>query len=233
MSSPCPRADLEDDGIGTGAGRLRCPSSVEARPVVFGVTVRCRLGFMVDDPADSSDSESPESSDSDDEESWSRASAEVRCATGARWNDDVGRSWAFSKESDLDGGRSRTGDGVGEFAALRRAAISRNAATDILCEESEATLFPLGRGMTGGARDDDPAKEESGEGLSGRTCRNDLRLNDSAFTSTLREGEVSLGLDFLRSLCAHENSPPCFLGAGSSLLERLVAPSCASCAPDD
>jgi hypothetical protein len=183
--------------------------------------VRCRLGRIVEEPAESSDSESPESSDSDDEESWFRASIEPRTGIGAFWKELV-RSWAFSKESDRDGGRKSTGEGVGEFAVLRRAAISRNAATEILWDVSEATLFPLGRGMAGGTKVG-PDKEESGDGDSGRTCRNDLRLNESVFTSTLSVGAVSAVLDFLRSLCAHEKSPPCFLGAdGNSALVRVA-----------
>lgn len=192
--------------------------------------VRCRRGRIVEEPAESSDSDSPESSDSEDEESLGRASVELRAATGALWNDEPeGRRWEASNESDLDGGRKSTGEGVGEFAALRLAAISRNAATDILCDESDAALLPRGRGMAGGTSVEGDS-EDSGEGDSGRTCRKDLRLKDSVLTSTLSEGGVSDTFDFLRSRCAHEKRPPCFLGAErrSPLVRATASPgSCA------
>lgn len=188
--------------------------------------VRWRLGRMVEEPPDCSDSDSPESSVSDSEESRLSASVETRVGIGEVLDGNAPDCricrCECSSESVLDGGRSSTGDGVGELVALRRAAISRNAATEIRCEEStEPTLPPRGRGMAGGMS----RLLESGEsfdGDSGPMCRKDLRLKDSAPTSTLREGGSSATFDFLRSLCAHEKSPPPpFFGAGgSSVLVR-------------
>ena len=204
-----------------------CPSSVEAFPGDFCVMVRCLLGRIVDEPAESSESESSPDSDSEDDESMCMAKVDGRGTGGMRWKEDPdGRRCEWSRESVLDGGRKRIGELVGEGAALLRAAISRKAATEILWEESEATLFPLGRGMTGGVNTV-LDKEESADGDSGRTCRKALRLNESGFTSTLREGGTSATLDFLRSRCAHEKRPPCFFGAALLARDAAFAPSCA------
>lgn len=138
-------------------------------------------------------------------------------ATGERWNDELGeRNGECSSESVREGGRSKIGDDVGDPAVLRRAAISRKAATEMRWEVSEAVLPLRGRGRTGGSRGVD--SEESAEGDSGRMCRNDLRLNEeSSLTSRVSSGgATSPGLDFLRSRCAHANSPPGFFGAGET-----------------
>ena len=126
----------------------------------------------------SSDSDSPDSDDSDDVESLDTARLELRMgATGERWNDELGeRNGECSSESVREGGRSKIGDDVGDPAVLRRAAISRKAATEMRWEVSEAVLPLRGRGRTGGSRGVD--SEESAEGDSGRMCRNDLRLNE-------------------------------------------------------
>lgn len=71
--------------------------------------------------------------------------------------------------------------------------------------------------------------DDSAEGGRGRSlvdesapmCLKDLRLKESAPKSNLSSGEGSVTLDFLRSLCAHENNPPDFLGGGSSPLVLL------------
>lgn len=177
---------------------------------------------MVADPPESSDSDSLDCSDSELVESFETARVELRMGIGECENEaGDARSLAFSSESERDGGRSRTGEEVAELKVLFRAAISRKAATDIRCEESELALSPLGRGLAGGTKGGlGSAASEAGD--SGPTCRNDLRLKESEVTSTSSCGGVSVVLDFLRSLCAHENSPPPdFFGAGElSVLVR-------------
>lgn len=180
---------------------------------------------MVAEPVESSDSESSEpSSDSSLVESVETANVELRAGIGGRENDEGDpRNLAFSSESDLDGGRSKTGDDVAELivTVLFRAAISRKAATDIRCEESEATLSPLGRGLAGGSNAGlDNVESEAGD--SGPTCLKALRLKESELTLTSSLGGASVGFDFLRSLCAHEKSPPDFFGGtgGFSVLVR-------------
>ncbi len=200
--SECPRVDFVTRVGVTREERIRCPSSEEAFAEDSCVMVPFLFGRIVEDSSDPDSS--PESSDSDEVESPEIARFELRCAdAGERWNDGAGdRKDAFSKESTLDGGRSRMGGAVvevvGEPAALLRAAISRNAATDIRCDESDATLSFLGRGRTGGSKTG-LASVESADGDSGRICRNDLRLKDSEFTSRFESVGGSDGFDFLRS----------------------------------
>lgn len=137
--------------------------------------------------------------------------------TGERWNDDAGeRKGECSSESERDGGRSSTGDDVyecvGEPAALRRAAISLNAATEMRCAVSDVVLSPLGRGCAGGIRREELLSSPP-------TCRNDLRLNESPLVSRLGGAVGGGGSEpfFLRSRWAHENSPDGFFGgAGGS-----------------
>lgn len=79
-------------------------------------------------------------------------------------------------------------------------------------EDSDATLFPLGRGGGVGEKGIDGAGE-TGRGdtdgdSAGPTWRKDFRLNDS----TGGEGG-RLGFDFVRSRVAQENNPPDFLSA--------------------
>lgn len=84
-------------------------------------------------------------------------------------------------------------DGDGEPAWLRRACISRNAATDIRCDESERPVSARGRGLTGGVCRPSETLERLllGAGLDGPTCRNDLRLNE--------ESSVAIGASFFGS----------------------------------
>ena len=117
-----------------------------------------------------------------------------------------------------EGGRN---DGAGELARLR-ACASLKAATDILWEESEATLPPLVRGRGGGRRESDKGWgegwgdcSEGDTGESGETWRKDMRLNDDGSTGGVDEGgddtvEGWGGLDLVRSL-AQENRPVDFL----------------------
>lgn len=139
---------------------------------------------MVADPPESSDSDSLDGSESEVVEPFETASVELRMGIGERENDegDV-PSLAFSSESDLEGGRNKTGDDVAELSVLFRAAISRKAATDMRCEESDDALSPLGRGRAGGTKGG-LGNVESDTGDSGPTCLKDFRLNESAVTST-------------------------------------------------
>lgn len=104
-------------------------------------------------------------------------------------------------------------EGVGELAALLLACISRNAATDIRCEDSELTLSP--RGRAGGIGKSGTSAEVGGESTC--TCRKDLRLNEASVSSRVGGGGA---FDFLRSL-AQENSPPDFLIAGGGAMAVL------------
>lgn len=182
--------------------------------------VLLRFGRKVEDPPDSSDSDSSESESSSEVLSVRSASAvELRVdgdvtpelggpgrllATGE--GDEVSKR---EESSVLDGGRNA---GEGELARWR-AAISRNAATEIRCEVSEATLLPLGLGRTGGVLNGLESAEggrgTSTTGESDPTCRNDLRLKESAERSTLSSGGGGGGRDLLRPL-AHARNPPFF-----------------------
>jgi hypothetical protein len=117
-------------------------------------------------------------------------------------------------------------EGVGEFAVLLLACISRKAATDMRCEESDAMLSPrgLGRaaGIAGGIGGGDGDSERSMVG-SARTCRNALRLKEESISS--REGGGG-ALDFLRSR-AQEKMPPDFV-AGIGGATAVLALSCES-----
>lgn len=231
--SAWPSADCADrEGVVSGM-RMRCPSSDDAlAPADFCVIVRCRLGRFAVESSDSSDSLAS-SSDSDEVDPLEIARLELRTAApGERVNDEAGaRSGGCSSESTREGGRRRTGEEFGEPAALLRAAISRNAATEMRCEESDATLLLRRRGRTGGTRgarveglalDND----ESADGDSGRICRKDLRLNESSAATSSEscagESAASEGFDFLRSRWAQPKSPPGFFGTGGTSALSLV-----------
>lgn len=118
-----------------------------------------------------------------------------------------------------DGGRK---EGTGELAVLLRA--SRKAATDIRCDESEATLSPRGRGRAGGGSrvNSEGGGSACGGGESPRKWRKDLRSNDSGGAATGDEG-----LDLVRSR-AQDSSPFLFLvvflgGSWSIFGEEVVS----------
>ena len=109
------------------------------------------------------------------------------------------------ESSVLEGGRNA---GPGELGRWR-AAISRKTATEIRCELSEATLFPLGRtgGVLNGLESAEGGRGTSTTGESDPTCRNDLRLNEAAERSTLSSGGGGGGFDLLRPLAQARNPP--------------------------
>ncbi|KAI0922883.1 hypothetical protein AcV5_009750 [Taiwanofungus camphoratus] len=128
-------------GACMGDRRAWCPSSERAFAADRGVIVRLRLTPTVNDPAESS----PESASASVSESESESgSDDVECVDAAAQRCRVLRPAGDVRPS-ADGGRPKgdapsrprsPDDGDGEFPALRRAAISRNAATEIRCGES-------------------------------------------------------------------------------------------------
>ena len=106
---------------------------------------RCLLGTV--SPSDSSSSE-----DDDDDENSRAVDLRVACVRARSicavdLVGVVGVRARVVRVSVDDGGRK---EGTGEFVVLLRACASRKAATDIRCEDSEATLSPRGRGCAGG-----------------------------------------------------------------------------------
>lgn len=226
------------DSRGRRCGGARCPSSDRAFAADRGVIVRLRLAPTVDDPAESSPESASESafeseSGSDDVECVDAAARRCRvlCAGGdVRASADGGRPNrdAPSRPTSADDG---DGDGNGEFAALRRAAISRNAATEIRCGESavgdvdaDPKLPARGRvpptarllaEMPDSADGGRSSGSSGGPGDAGRTWRNARRLNAPSSGVGVGAGAGD-GLLFLRSRCAHENMP-FFGGAGGGL----------------
>ena len=191
--------EVEMRGAGGGGWDLggRCPSSeTDFLPGLGADEADCfvvllRRGFNVDDASESSDSSVSLSP---------LILLELRIT-----NDEGGR-----RPAGLPGDSpSWLKDGTGEAAALRRAWASRNAATDILWDESDAKLPSRGRGRTGGSM-------TGGDSLgdSGRTCRKERRLKESESREISGKGadaggEVGGGgLDFLRSRLAQEKNPP-------------------------
>ena len=143
-----------------------CPISVFALTGERLVIVRFRRprGFI--GAASSSDSSS---SDEDEDDVEDSASNDFRVGTYGRVGlfDRVGVKVRVVTVSADDGGRK---EGTGELVVLLRAWASRNAATDIRCDDSDATLSPRWRGRAGGSS----AMFEEGcsdceEGDSGRT----------------------------------------------------------------
>lgn len=194
----------------------RCPNSEVALP--FPLPGACclivfwRFGRNVEEPAESSSSSSSSSSSDSDSDVSEEVIAAERRTTGG-----------FVDAARTDGGRR---EGTGEFAALRLAAISRNAATDMR-EASELTLFSRTRGIAGGIRPDGEVlngeRDGSTMGDSAFIWRKERRLNESAEFST-GDGEGST-FDFLRSRCAQENRPLGFLSEGGVSGSRFVVSS--------
>lgn len=161
------------------------------------VIVRFRAGFGMGSPSLSTSSSSSESESSEDESEAENSDRTFWIGGGGMFLFGCGRSVPETTEtvdarflpaastrrvSAVDGGRN---EGTGEFARLR-ACASLNAATDILWEESDATLSPLGRGRGGGGRREfgKGSRECSGGdvGESGRMWRKPLRLKDDEWS---------------------------------------------------